>query len=167
MLGKFELSGIAPKPRGVPQIEVSFDLDANSCLTVTAVDKNNSSVTKDIKIDPQKGRLSKDEIENIVKQAEKFKAEDQAARQRVDAKNGLESVIYGARNQFGEKLPEVGKYLDKQVLWLEENQSATTEQYTTKTKEIQECIQKMAAGAKSQNVPEHEKHDMPDVDQID
>merc|ERR1719375_1400242 len=76
LLGKFDLQGIAPQPRGVPQIEVAFDLDANSILSVSAEDKANNSVKKSIKIEQQKGRLSSEEIDRIVKEAEKFKAED-------------------------------------------------------------------------------------------
>merc|ERR1712139_103942 len=86
LLGKFDLQGIAPQPRGVPQIEVAFDLDANSILSVSAEDKANNSVKKSIKIEQQKGRLSSDEIDRIVKEAEKFKAEDEAKKQKVDAK---------------------------------------------------------------------------------
>merc|ERR1719335_850651 len=78
LLGKFDLQGIPPAPRGVPQIEVCFDLDANSILSVSAEDKNNASTKKSIRIEQQKGRLSSDEIERIVKEAEKFKAEDDA-----------------------------------------------------------------------------------------
>merc|ERR1712062_797024 len=76
LLGRFDLQGIAPAPRGVPQIEVSFDLDANSILNVSAQDKNNTSAQKSIRIEQQKGRLSAEEIDRIVKEAEKFKAED-------------------------------------------------------------------------------------------
>merc|ERR1719151_278752 len=110
LLGKFDLQGIPPAPRGVPQIEVGFDLDANSILSVTAQDKNNASNSKSIRIEQQKGRLSSDEIDRIVKEAEKFKAEDQAKRERVDAKNQLESVLYQTMNQIGEKVPSVKTY---------------------------------------------------------
>merc|ERR1719204_1112890 len=102
LLGKFDLQGIPPAPRGVPQIEVGFDLDANSILSVSAQDKNNASNSKSIRIEQQKGRLSSDEIDRIVKEAEKFKAEDAAKRERVDAKNALESVLYQSINQIGE-----------------------------------------------------------------
>jgi L1 cell adhesion molecule like protein len=171
LLGKFDLTGIAPAPRGVPQIEVTFDLDANSILTVSAKDKNNQSLSKNIKIDSQKGRLSPEEIEKIVKQAEKFKAEDDAAKARVEAKNGLESVIYQAKNQFESKIPALKEYLEKQILWLEDNDKATTEELNKKTKEVQEEIQKMAqaqAGApqQPQSAPA-ENAEMPDVDEID
>jgi len=171
LLGKFDLSGIAPAPRGVPQIEVTFDLDANSILTVSACDKNNQTLSKNIKIDSQKGRLSPDEIEKIVKQAEKFKAEDDAAKAKVEAKNGLESVIYQAKNQLAEKMPSIKEYLDKQILWLEDNSNATTEEYNAKTKEVQEFIQAEAAKAAPQGgpgaPPPQQSTDMPDVDEID
>merc|ERR1712025_1032916 len=99
LLGKFDLQGIPPAPRGVPQIEVGFDLDANSILSVTASDKNNASNSKSIRIEQQKGRLSSDEIDRIVKEAEKFKSEDDAKKQKVDAKISLENVIFQAKNQ--------------------------------------------------------------------
>merc|ERR1719357_457943 len=121
LLGKFDLQGIPPAPRGVPQIEVGFDLDANSILSVTAQDKNNASNSKSIRIEQQKGRLSSEEIGRIVKEAEKFKAEDQAKRERVDAKNALESVLYQSINQIGEKVPSVKEYCEKTLEWLDEN----------------------------------------------
>merc|ERR1719336_1761804 len=127
LLGKFDLQGIPPAPRGVPQIEVGFDLDANSILSVTAADKNNASNTKSIRIEQQKGRLSSDEIDRIVKEAEKFKAEDEAKRERVDAKNQLESVLYQTINQIGEKIPSVKTYCEEVLNWLEDNQDSTTE----------------------------------------
>uniref|UniRef100_A0AC35F7Z7 Heat shock 70 kDa protein n=1 Tax=Panagrolaimus sp. PS1159 TaxID=55785 RepID=A0AC35F7Z7_9BILA len=96
LLGKFELSGIPPAPRGVPQIEVTFDVDANGILTVSAQDKstgkkNNITITND------KGRLSKEEIERMVQEAEKYKGEDEAQRDRVSAKNSLESYCFNMK----------------------------------------------------------------------
>merc|ERR1719173_141444 len=135
LLGKFDLQGIPPAPRGVPQIEVSFDLDANSILSVTAQDKNNASNSKSIRIEQQKGRLSSEEIDRIVKEAEKFKAEDQAKRERVDAKNQLESVLYQTINQIGEKVPSVKTYCEEVLNWLEENPDSTTEELQAKMKE--------------------------------
>merc|ERR1712227_436976 len=141
LLGKFDLQGIPPAPRGVPQIEVGFDLDANSILSVTAADKNNASNTKSIRIEQQKGRLSTEEIDRIVKEAEKFKAEDEAKRARVDAKNALESVLYQSVNQIGEKVPSVKEYCEKTLEWLDENQDASTEDLQAKMKEVQDFIQ--------------------------
>jgi len=170
LLGKFDLQGIPPAPRGVPQIEVGFDLDANSILSVTAQDKNNASNTKSIRIEQQKGRLSSEEIDRIVKEAEKFKAEDQAKRERVDAKNQLESVLYQTMNQIGEKVPSVKTYCEKQLEWLEENQDATTETLQAKMKEVQDTIQAEVAkngGAPAGAAPAGDA-DMPaDIDEID
>merc|ERR1711922_60036 len=90
LLGKFELSGIPPAPRGVPQIEVTFDIDANGILNVSAVDKSTGKQNK-ITITNDKGRLSKDDIDRMVSEAEKFKSEDDAHRDRIQAKNGLEA----------------------------------------------------------------------------
>jgi molecular chaperone DnaK (HSP70) len=127
---------IPPAPRGVPQIEVSFDLDANSILSVSAQDKNNASNTKSIRIEQQKGRLSTEEIDRIVKEAEKFKAEDAAKRERVDAKNQLESVLYQSIQQLGEKVPSIKEYCQTQLDWLEDNQEASTETLQGKMKEV-------------------------------
>jgi L1 cell adhesion molecule like protein len=174
LLGKFDLQGIPPAPRGVPQIEVAFDLDANSILSVTAEDKNNASTKKSIKIEQEKGRLSTDEIDRIVKEAEKFKAEDDAKKQKVDAKNSLENVIFQAKNQFAEKIPSLSKYCDKQLLWLEQNPEASVEEYQSKMKEVQDWIS--AEVQKNGGVPQNKPQDssepskpnnMPDIDEID
>merc|ERR1719362_2503852 len=93
LLGKFELSGIPPAPRGVPQIEVTFDIDANGILNVNAADKSTGKSQK-ITITNDKGRLSKEDIEKMVNDAEKYKADDEAAAERVKGKNELESYAY-------------------------------------------------------------------------
>merc|ERR1711933_483016 len=141
LLGKFDLQGIPPAPRGVPQIEVGFDLDANSILSVTAQDKNNASNSKSIRIEQQKGRLSSEEIDRIVKEAEKFKAEDIARRAKVDARNQLENVVYQTKNQLGEKISSVNEYCDEVIQWLESNDEATTEELQAKMKEFQDRVQ--------------------------
>merc|ERR1712025_231438 len=115
LLGKFDLQGIPAAPRGVPQIEVCFDLDANSILSVSAEDKNNASTKKSIRIEQQKGRLSKDEIDRIVKEAEKFKVEDEAKRAKIDARNQFENVVYQSKSQLGEKIPEVKEFVAQQL----------------------------------------------------
>jgi len=170
LLGKFDLQGIPPAPRGVPQIEVGFDLDANSILSVSAEDKNNASNKKQIRIDSQKGRLSADEIERIVKEAEKFKAEDEAKRAKVDAKNQLENVLYQTKNQLGEKVPAVNDAVDKHLLWLEDNPDASAEEYQNKMKEVQDEIQKLVGasqGAPQQESAPQQPTNMPDIDEID
>lgn len=102
LLGKFELSGIPPAPRGVPQIEVSFDVDENSILQVSASDKS-SGKREEITIINDKGRLSDEEIERMVRDAAKFEEVDKKIRERVESKNSLESVAYSLRNQVNDK----------------------------------------------------------------
>merc|ERR1712137_782035 len=101
LLGKFELSGIPPAPRGVPQIEVTFDIDANGILNVSAEDKTTGKKNS-ITITNDKGRLSKDDVERMVAEAEKFKAEDEAHKGKVEAKNGLESYVFNLRNTLND-----------------------------------------------------------------
>merc|ERR1712187_863252 len=101
-LGKFDLTGIPPAPRGVPQIEVTFDIDANGILNVSAADKSTGKQNK-ITITNDKGRLSKEEIEKMVSDAEKFKAEDEAIRAKVEAKNGFENYCFQMKNTLQEE----------------------------------------------------------------
>ncbi|KAM9905401.1 hypothetical protein OXX79_002182, partial [Metschnikowia pulcherrima] len=102
LLGKFELSGIPPAPRGVPQIEVTFDVDANGILNVSALEKGTGK-TQQITITNDKGRLSKEDIERMVSEAEKYKDEDEKEASRVQAKNGLESYAYSLKTTLGEE----------------------------------------------------------------
>jgi len=161
LLGKFELSGIPPAPRGVPQINVVFDIDANGILNVSAEDKTTGQKNK-ITITNDKGRLSKEEIERMVQEAEKYKAEDEAARLKVDAKNSLENYAYNMRNtirdeKIASKLDPADKEkIDKKVQevidWLEANQLAEVEEFEHQQKELEgicnPIIQKMyGAGA--------------------
>ncbi|KAK1987870.1 hsp70-like protein [Colletotrichum cereale] len=146
LLGKFELTGIPPAPRGVPQIEVTFDLDANGIMNVSAVEKGTGKSNK-IVITNDKGRLSKEDIERMLAEAEKFKDEDEAEARRVSAKNGLESYAYSLRNTLGdskvdEKLDADDKEklkaeIDQIVTWLDENQQATREEYEERQKELE------------------------------
>jgi L1 cell adhesion molecule like protein len=105
LLGKFELSGIPPAPRGVPQIEVTFDIDANGILNVSAQDKSTGKQNK-ITITNDKGRLSKEEIERMVQEAEKFRNEDEAQRDRVAAKNSLESYCFNIKQTMEDEKVE-------------------------------------------------------------
>jgi len=171
LLGKFDLQGIPPAPRGVPQIDVCFDLDANSILSVSAEDKSNPSSKKSIRIEQQKGRLSKDEIDRIVLEAEKFKAEDDAKRARVDAKNTLENMLYTSKAQLGEKVPAVNDYLDEQINWVDDNgDNATAEELQAKTQEVQARLQEIiqqAGGMPGGDAPAGGQEEMPDIDEID
>merc|ERR1719357_767144 len=106
LLGKFDLTGIPPAPRGVPQIEVTFDIDANGILNVSASDKSTGKVNK-ITITNDKDRLSKEEIERMVNDAEKFKAEDDKQKERISSKNGLESYCFNMKSTLeDEKLKD-------------------------------------------------------------
>merc|ERR1711917_20912 len=96
LLGKFELSGIPPAPRGVPQIEVTFDVDANGILNVSAQDKSTGKQEK-ITITNDKGRLSKEEIEKMVNDAEQYKDEDNVQKEKIGAKNSLEAYIFNMK----------------------------------------------------------------------
>ncbi|XP_057512984.1 luminal-binding protein 5-like [Actinidia eriantha] len=146
-LGKFDLSGIPPAPRGVPQIEVTFEVDANGILHVTAEDKaakNKQSIT----ITNDKGSLSKEEIEQMVKEAEEFAEEDRKVKERIDARNKLETYIYNMKStvndkdKLGDKIDSDDKERIEGVLkdaleWLDDNQSADKDEFEEKMKEVE------------------------------
>jgi len=146
LLGKFELTGIPPAPRGVPQIEVTFDIDANGILNVSAVEKGTGKTNR-ITITNDKGRLSKEEIERMLAEAEKYKEEDEAEASRIQAKNGLESYAYSLRNTLGdEKVEEkldagdkekLKKAIDETVEWLDNNTTATKDEFESQQKELE------------------------------
>ncbi|XP_072300364.1 heat shock 70 kDa protein 1-like [Eucyclogobius newberryi] len=146
LLGRFELTGIPPAPRGVPQIEITFDIDANGILNVSAVDKSTGKENK-ITITNDKGRLSKEEIEKMVQDADKFKAEDEAQRNRVSAKNALEAYVFTVKNSVQDEAvssklsqDDRKKLLDKceeTMSWLDNNQLAEVEEYQHKQKELE------------------------------
>ena len=160
LLGKFELSGIPPAPRGVPQIEVTFDIDANGILNVSAYDRTTKR-SNHITITNDKGRLSKEEIERMVAEAEKFKAENEAAIARISSKNGLESYVYNLRNSINDKkLSDKFDAADKKKLqdavneaisWLDNSHEASKEEYEERQKELEgianPIVQKLYAGA--------------------
>ena len=116
LLGKFNLEGIPPAPRGVPQIEVTFDIDANGILNVSATDKGTSKTNK-ITITNDKGRLSKEEIEKMVNDAEKFKGEDEMIKKKVEAKNGFANYCFQMKNTLNdENLKEKFSEDDKKTI---------------------------------------------------
>jgi heat shock protein 1/8 len=146
LLGKFDLTGIPPAPRGVPQIEVTFDIDANGILNVSAVDKSSGKQEK-ITITNDKGRLSKEDIERMVSDAEKFKAEDDKQKERIAAKNSLESYCFNMKSTIeDEKLKDkIGEAERKTIMdkcneiiaWLDANQTAEEDEYKDKQKEVE------------------------------
>merc|ERR1712153_23848 len=145
-LGKFDMNGIPPAPKGVPQIEVTFEIDENSILTVSANDKGTGK-TETITITNDKGRLTKEEIDQMVKDGEKFAEEDKAVKEKIDSRNQFENYIYQMKNsvedkdKLAEKLAEDEKSKIKDALtdsqdWLNANQDAEKEDFEDKLKEL-------------------------------
>jgi L1 cell adhesion molecule like protein len=148
-LGKFELTAIPPAPRGVPQIEVTFDIDANGIMNVSAIEKGSGKTNK-ITITNDGSRLSKDDIQKMVDEAERYKQDDDDVRSRVERKNQLEQTIYSTKGAYEEKTktladddPLVATYedatckLDALSTWLNANQQATVDEFDEKLKEVQ------------------------------
>jgi len=149
LLGKFHLDGIPPAPRGVPQIEVTFDIDANGILNVSAQDKSTGK-SNQITITNEKGRLSQSEIDRMVQEAEKYAAEDEANKSKVEAKNGLENYCFTMRNTLQEeKLQDKFEADDKSKIetavqetldWLDKNQLAEKDEFEAKQKELEGIV---------------------------
>ena len=159
LMGQFELSGIPPAPRGSPQIEVSFDIDANGILNVSAEDKSTGKSQK-ITISNDSGRISKEDIEKMINEAEKFKEEDEKARSRVDAKNELENYLFTMKSTFesNDSMPEPAKteglaLVEEKISWLESNSTASTEEFRDVKKELEEKLASMMGGAGASGVP--------------
>merc|ERR1719427_1502479 len=166
LLGKFELSGIPPAPRGVPQIDVTFD--ANGIMNVTAGDKS-SGKTEKITIKNDKGRLSKEDVERMVAEAEKFKEEDEKVKDTIVAKNALESYAYNMKSSVeDDKVKDKISEEDKQTIldrcketlaWMDDNSSASKDEYEHQQKELEKVcspiITKMyqAAGGDAGGMP--------------
>jgi L1 cell adhesion molecule like protein len=160
LLGKFELTGIPPAPRGVPQIEVTFDIDANGILNVSATDKSTGRENK-ITITNDKGRLSKEDIERMVSEAEKYKEEDDSQKERIGAKNGLESYLFNMKSTLdepnlqdkigAEDKEKISSKITETLAWLEANQLANKEEFEHKQKDVEQIctpiISKLYASA--------------------
>lgn len=146
LLGQFELSGIPPAPRGVPQIEVSFDVDANGILSISAGDKGTGK-TQSLTITSEKGRLSEEEIERMVKEAEEFADEDEAEKSKVQARNEVEAYLYNLKNSVNENLQgkltdddneTLSKTVEGALVWLEDNPAAEKDELDGKQKEVEQ-----------------------------
>ena len=146
-LGKFDMTGIPPAPKGVPQIEVTFEIDENSIMTVSAADKGTGK-TEQITITNDKGRLSKEEIERMISDSEKFAEEDKAIKEKIDAKNSLENYIYQMKSsvedkdKLAEKLEEEDKTTIKDAItdaqdWMNANGDGEKDDFEDKLKELQ------------------------------
>jgi len=180
-LGKFDLTGVPPAPRGVPQIEVTFEIDVNGILKVSAEDKGTGN-KNNIVINNNQNRLSPEEIERMIKESEKFADEDKKIRERVEAKNELESYTYSLKNQVSDKEKLGGKLSDEEktqindaiedkIKWLEANAEAEVEDFKAQKKELEEVVhpimskfykegeQAGSGGAKEESANESEDKD--------
>ena len=158
-LGEFTLSDIPPMPRGVPQIEVSFDIDANGILNVSAIEKSTGK-TSNVTITNDKSRLSKEDVERMTADAENYAKEDEEFKLRIEAKNGLEGYCFSMKGMLSdektktmvseEDLKEVTGCLEDTLKWIESNQFASKEEYDDKKKEVEEkcngLMSKLGAG---------------------
>jgi L1 cell adhesion molecule like protein len=183
LLGKFRLEGLPPMPRGVPQIEVTYDVDANGILNVSAAEKSTGKSEK-ITITNDKGRLNKDDIERMVAEAAAAAEEDKARMERVEAKNGLESYLYNARNSFRDEkakektdaatLEKAEGILKGHIEWLEAHPEESTETYKERQKSVEEEIRPMlmamygATDSSAQGAPAAaEPEPTPRVEEVD
>ena len=155
LLGKFDLTNIPPAPRGVPQIEVTFEIDANGILQVSAEDKGTNNKEK-ITITNDQNRLTPEDIERMINDAEKFADEDAKLKGKVEARNELESYAYSLKNQLSDKEKLGGKLSDEdkekieeivneKIAWLEENSEAEAEDLQAQKKEMEEIVQPIIA----------------------
>lgn len=175
LMGQFELSGIPPAPRGVPQIEVSFDIDANGILNVSAEDKGSGKSQK-ITITNESGRMTKEDIERMVNEAEKYKEDDARAKERVEAKNELENYLFQVKSSLPQTLPEdvkekIDGIVKEKLDWMETNMTASTEEYKDLLKETQELITNLTKTSDtrpSEKMPENNARDEgPTIEEID
>merc|ERR1739838_572378 len=154
-LGKFDLTGIPPAPRGVPQIECTFEIDANGILQVSAEDKGTGNKEK-ITITNDQNRLTPEDIEQMIKDAEMFADEDKKLKERVESRNELESYAYSLKNQINDKeklgakitdedKEKIEEAVNEKISWLEENQEADGEDFKAQKKELEEIVQPIIA----------------------
>ena len=150
LLGKFDLNGIPPAPRGVPQIEVTFEIDVNGILKVTAEDKGTGNKEK-ITITNDQNRLTPEDIERMINDAEKFADDDKKVKEKVESRNELESYAYSLKNQvndkekLGAKLSEdekatITKAVEEKIQWLDSHQEAEAEEFKAQKKELEEVV---------------------------
>lgn len=151
LLGKFDLTGIPPAPRGVPQIEVTFEIDVNGILHVSAEDKGTGNKNK-ITITNDHNRLSPEDIEKMVQDAEKFADEDKKVKERVEARNDLEQFAYSLKNQINDKdklggklssseKDTIEKAVEEKLQWMEKNREASVEELKEQKKELEGIVQ--------------------------
>merc|ERR1712095_248978 len=176
-LGKFDLTGIPPAPRGVPQIEVTFEIDANGILQVSAEDKGTGNKEK-ITITNDQNRLTPEDIERMIQEAEKFADEDKKLKERVESRNELESYAYSLKNQVNDKeklgakisdedKEKIEEAVNEKIAWLEENQEADGEEFKAQKKELEEIVQPIIAKLYQQGGGPPPGGEEPDDDDFD
>jgi len=180
-LGEFQLSGIPPMPRGVPQVEITYEVDANGILSVSAVEKSSGKEQK-ITIKNESNRLSKDDIDRMVSEAEKFKADDEKVRERIESKNKLENYLYSLKSSvlneqkmkdaLGGDLEKVETLVKSGLDWLDTTTDATTKEefdnkHTELEKELMPLVQKAYMASASAQQPEVQPEVQPTVDEVD
>lgn len=178
LLGQFELGGIPPAPRGVPKIEVSFDVDANGILSISASDQA-SGKTESLTITSEKGRLSDEEIERMVAEAEEFADQDAKEKDKIEARNGLESYLYNAKSSISDMAnideddkESVLKTIDEALEWMEDSPAAEKDEYDEKQKEVESVVNPImkkayegaAGGAGDGGIPPDDDWQGEDVD---
>merc|ERR1712198_562781 len=178
-LGTFDLTGIAPAPRGVPQIEVTFDIDANGIMSVTAVDTSTGK-NESITIKNDSGRLSKEDVERMVNEAEKYKEEDEKQRERIAAKNGLESYAFNVKSALDDAKEKLSadeinlakSKCDEALKWLDENESADKNTFQERQKQLENDVKpimtKLHQGneTKHNDIPSHQAQE-PRIEEVD
>ena len=180
-LGEFTLQGIPPMPRGVPQIEISYDLDANGILTVSGLEKSTGK-SEEIKVTNDKGHLTKEEIEKMISDAELFREADETAKAIVDARNNLESIVYQMKSalndekmasQIDESMKtELTAVIEEEATWLDANQMTTKEEYEIRAEELKRKMKPlqdkmMAEMPTGGDVPFEETPRSVNIDEVD
>jgi len=175
LLGKFDLRGIPPMPRGMPQIEITYEVDVNGILNVSACEKSSGKSEK-ITIQNDSNRLSKEQIDTMISEAEKFKNDDEKAHKRVEAKNKLENYLYNTKSSvlgeekmkkaLGDDLKLVETTIEDALKWLDDNKMATTEEYESKQKEVEDKLMPHIQKAYQSNAPMPDSKDMPKTDSV-
>jgi heat shock protein 1/8 len=175
LLGKFQLEGIPPMPRGVPQIEVVFDVDANGILNVSAAEKSTGKSNK-ITISNDKGRLSREEVERLVEEAAKFEAEDKSKMAKIEARNQLESYLYNARNslqeekvkeKLGVEAEQALEEIQQGINWLDNHSDSEKEEYEEKQKEVEERVRPVLMKLYQNAAQDFQPEGQPKVEEVD
>jgi heat shock protein 1/8 len=175
-LGEFQLTGIPPMPRGQPQIEISYEVDANGILKVSAIEKS-SGKSEEITIKNESNRLSKEDIDKMVEEAAQFKAEDDLVVEKLEAKNKLENYLYGMKSSvlseekmktaLGDDYSTVEKTVEEGLSWLDSDSSYTKEDYESKQKEVENIlsplVQKAYAASAGSSVPDESVPEAPET----